>query len=97
MLIDRFFVFLNDQRLSRNRKADDPMQFDKVIWLAGQIFKVFPQEVTGLKFYTLGCGCIYYQRVLGDGDLDPQVGIYRDADAVPARPVCHLMRFGTIE
>jgi hypothetical protein len=41
------------------------------------------QEYGGVKFYILDCGCIYYQRVLRDGDLDPQVGIYRDAEDRP--------------
>ena len=29
------------------------------------------------------CGCIYYQRVYGDSNLDPQIGIYRDAKNGP--------------
>ncbi len=53
---------------------------DKVTWLANQIFKAFPREVSGLKFYSLGCGCTYYQRISRDGNLDPQIGIYRDAE-----------------
>jgi hypothetical protein len=40
-------------------------------------------EATGLRFYTLDCGCIYYQRVYRDGELDPQMGIYRDAEDGP--------------
>ncbi len=53
---------------------------DKISWLANQIFMAFPQEATGLKFHTLACGCIYYQRVHRDGGLDPQIGIYRNAE-----------------
>ena len=53
---------------------------DKPTWLANQILSAFPQEVTGLKFFTLDCGCIYYPRVFRDGDLDPHAGIYRDAE-----------------
>ena len=53
---------------------------DKAMWLANQIFTAFPQEVTSLRFYILDCGCIYYQRVFRDGNSDPQMGIYRDAE-----------------
>jgi hypothetical protein len=63
---------------------------DKHLWLADQIFTAFPQEVTGLRFYSLSCGCIYYQRVFRDGGLDPGIGIYRDAGDGPCEP---CMRF----
>jgi hypothetical protein len=33
--------------------------------------------------YKPDCGCIYYQRVYRNGDLDPQIGIYRDAEEGP--------------
>ncbi len=56
------------------------MEDDKLTWLANQIFTAFPQEVAGLKLYTLDCGCIYYQRVFRNGKLDPQMGIYRDGE-----------------
>ena len=56
---------------------------DKVTWLADEIFKAFPETVTGLTFYTLDCGCLYYQRKYADGDLDHKVGIYRDAEDGP--------------
>ena len=59
------------------------MSSDKMTWLADQIFTAYP-EVMGLKFHTLDCRCIYYQRVLSDGELDPQVGIHRD----PAYGLC---------
>jgi len=55
--------------------------------LANQIFTAFTEEVTGLKFYLLNCSCIYYQRVLPDGSLDPKTGIYRDARDAPCE-VC---------
>ncbi len=51
---------------------------DKITWLANQIFAAYPQEVTGLKLYTLDC-----EKVLRGGDLDPQIGIYRDAEDGP--------------
>ena len=54
-----------------------------VPWLANQIFSAFPQAVTGLKFYILDCGCIYYQRAYRDSNLDSQIGIYRDAEDGP--------------
>jgi len=53
---------------------------DKILWLARQVFTEFPKQVTGLKFYILDCGCIYYQRVFRDGELDNQVGTYIDAN-----------------
>lgn len=54
---------------------------DKISWLADQIFSAFPETVTGLTFYTMDCGCFYYRNKFVGGDLDPQVGIYRDAEA----------------
>jgi hypothetical protein len=54
---------------------------DRILWLAKQVFNSFPQHVTGLKFFTMDCGCIYYLRVSRDGDIDYyHVGIYRDAE-----------------
>ena len=66
--------------MRKHQQSIEPSKSDTVVWLANKIFTAFPQEVTGLKFYTLDCGCVYYQRVFKDGGLDPQVGIYRDAD-----------------
>jgi len=63
---------------------------DKLILLANQIFTAFPQEVIGLKLYVLDCGCIYYQRVFRDGDLDSQIGVYRDAEHGPCEIYTHL-------
>jgi len=40
--------------------------------------------------YSLDCGCIYYQRVLPDGNLDQHVGIYRGAEDGPCGK-CMLM------
>lgn len=51
--------------------------------MAKLIFEAFTDQIYGLKFYLLDCGCIYYQRVFENGDLDPQVGIYRDAEDGP--------------
>ena len=63
---------------------------DKVSWLASQIFSAYPKDVTAMKFYTLGCGCLYYQRLLPDGDLDSEVGIYRDGEDGPCEVCMHL-------
>lgn len=62
---------------------------DKVEWLAGQIFKAFPSEVSGLKFSILDCGCIYYQVVSEDGRLYPEAGVYREGKKGPCS-VCKL-------
>ena len=75
--------------MEKHQQNIDSPHSDKLTWLANEIFKAFPQEVTGLKFYILDCGCIYYQRVFSDGSLDPQVGIYRDADNGPCE-ICML-------
>ena len=56
---------------------------ETITWLAKSIFQSFPGEVTGLRFYLLACGCIYYQRIFRNGDLDPTIGAYRDADNGP--------------
>jgi hypothetical protein len=69
--------------MDTNRQHIDPFQSDKVTWLAKEIFTAFPGDVTGLKVYRLGCGCIYYQRLFRNGDIDPLVGIYRDAGDGP--------------
>ena len=65
------------------------MDSEKAAWLANEIFAAFPEEVTGLKFYILDCGCIYYQRIFPDGSLDTKTGIYRDAEDGPCE-VCML-------
>ncbi len=56
---------------------------EKITWLARHIFTTFRKLVTGLKFYILDCGCIYYQRRFMDGNLASKVGIYRDAEDDP--------------
>ena len=75
--------------MDQNQQNIDPSQPDKVTWLAKIIFTAYPEDATGLKFYTLDCGCIYYQSVLDDGDLDPEIGIYRDAKDGPCE-ICML-------
>ena len=60
---------------------------DKALWLAEEIFKAFPESVTGLVFYVLGCGCIYYQRQFLDGKADRKFGIYRNSEDGPCE-VC---------
>jgi hypothetical protein len=65
-------------------------QSDKVTWLADQIFSAFPEKVTGLTFYIMDCGCVYFRRKFVDGDLDHTVGIYRDAKDGPCE-ACMVM------
>lgn len=57
----------------------DLVRAEKVEWIAKTIFAEFPKEISGLKFYLLDCGCIYYQRVCSDGRVDPRIAVYRDA------------------
>jgi len=67
----------------RNQQNIDRLSgSDRVIWLADQIFKAFPEDVSGLVFYISDCVCIYYQRKFLDGKLDQKVGIYRNAGYV---------------
>ncbi len=75
--------------MEKHQQSTDWPDSDKLNWLANQIFMAFPKKITSLKFYTLDCGCIYYQRVHRDGGLDPQIGIYRDAENGPCE-VCLL-------
>jgi len=72
------------------RQSTKPFSSEKLAWVADQILASFPKDVTGLKFYVMDCGCIYYQRVFRDGELDPQVGIYRDAEDSPCEVRMHL-------
>ena len=67
------------------------MVSDKFVWLAKQVFTAYPQDVSGLKFYTLDCGCIYYHRVFRDGLIDPKLGIYRDAEDGPCE-ICMSLK-----
>lgn len=58
-----------------NQQMIDLSDSDKVTWLADQICTSFPKEVTGLKLYIIGCGCIYYQRVFRNGVTPKWVSI----------------------
>lgn len=69
--------------MEKHQHNIESLKSDKMLWLASQIFTAFPDEVTGLKFYVLGCGCIYYQRVFPDGATDSKTGIYRAAKNGP--------------
>ena len=53
---------------------------DKLMWLAGRLFRSFQRDVSGIRFYTLTCGCIYYQRIFEDSDMDYYLGVYRDTE-----------------
>ena len=75
--------------MDTNQQNIDPSLSNQVIWLAREIFTAFPGYVTGLKVYRLGCGCIYYQRLFRNSDIDPLLGIYRDANDGPC-DICML-------
>ncbi len=45
--------------MRKHQQNIEPSKSDKVVWLTNKIFTAFPQEVTGLKFCILDCGCIY--------------------------------------
>ena len=51
--------------------------------MSKNIYLTIIRDTIGLKFYILDCGCIYYQRVFRDSNLDSQIGIYRDAKDGP--------------
>jgi hypothetical protein len=63
-----------------NQPNIDSSKTDKVVWLAGEIFKAFPKSVTGLVFYYMDWGCVYYQRKFLKGEIDRRFWIYRDAE-----------------
>ena len=65
-----------------NQQNIDPEHGDRIPWLAGEIFKAFPESVTGLVFYVLDWGCLYYQRKFVGGEIDRRFGIYRNADGL---------------
>jgi|GEM_PF-2208555 len=63
---------------------------DRLLWLANQIFPFFSRDVTGLRFYELTCGCVFYQRVFRNADLDFHVWTYRDAQDGPCESCTRL-------
>ena len=73
-----------------NQPNIDSSVSDTVTWLANEIFKAFPEDVSGLTFYILNCGCLYYRRKFVDGDLDNTVGIFRNAEDGPCE-ACMVM------
>ena len=84
---EQFFAKL--KQVQYEYQGNEYENSDTLIWLATQIFTAFPKEVRGLKFFTINCGRIYYQRVLSGGSLGPQVGIYR-YDENEACGICML-------
>ncbi len=56
------------------------------LWLAKRVVNEFPM-ITGLKFFTLDCGCIYFHRLFRDGEKGSQSGTYRSAEGGPCE-VC---------
>ncbi len=63
---------------------------EKAARLAYQIFEAFPDEVTGLRFFILDCGCLYFQRISQDGIPDPELASYHEESESPCE-IC-LMR-----
>ena len=61
--------------MEQNSRYNDP-PLEKVEWFARKIFDAWP-KLTGLRLYTLDCGCIYYERVFPDGTRDMYLGLYR--------------------
>jgi hypothetical protein len=76
----------SEQEMNPNRDMID----EKTTWLAHKIFTSFPGHVGAIKSYILACECIYFQRVLPNGNLDPMRGFYREADHGPCE---ECMRF----
>ena len=82
-------------RTPRKSAEGKSIDRDRVIALARQIFEILPEAVTGLQFYILDCGCIYFQQVFEDGRIDPVVAVYRETGEGPC-DVCTLQAaYGT--
>jgi len=73
------------------RKSAEGKSIDRnrVTALASQIFEILPEAVTGLQFYVLDCGCIYFQQVHEDGRINPVIAVYRETGEGPC-DVCSL-------
>lgn len=63
---------------------------EKATQLADRIFEAFPEEVSGLRFFILDCGCLYFQRIAQDGTPDPEFATYQEGGESPCE-IC-LMR-----
>lgn len=63
---------------------------EKATRLANQIFEAFPEDVTGLRFFILDCGCLYFQKISEDGTPDPELATYHEGSESPCE-IC-LMR-----
>jgi hypothetical protein len=67
------------------------MTSDKTLWLVKQVFTSFPQDVTGIKFFSMDRGCLYFLKVSRDGVMDySHVGVYRDARQGPCEACMDL-------
>lgn len=75
--------------LGGNGRMKIAVRRNRVARVAAEIFDSFPEEVAGLKFYILDCGCLYFQPVYQDGSVDPLVACYRD-ERDEACEVCTL-------
>ncbi len=56
---------------------------EKATQLADRIFEAFPEEVSGLRFFILDCGCLYFQRISQDGSPDPEIAMYHEGGQSP--------------
>lgn len=63
---------------------------EKAARLANRIFEAFPEEVSGLRFFILDCGCLYFQRITQDGTPEPELATYHEGMESPCE-IC-LMR-----
>ena len=50
----------------------------RISLFAREYFFNFPKISSGLKFYTLDCGCIYYRQRLLNGSFKSDVSVFRD-------------------
>ena len=73
------------QALRTPRKSAEGKSIDRnrVASLASQIFEILPEAVTGLQFYVLDCGCIYFQQGHEDGRINPVIAVYRETGEGP--------------
>jgi hypothetical protein len=62
---------------------------EKASQLADRIIGAFPEEVSGLRFFILDCGCLYFQRISRDGAPDPEIATYHEGGESPCE-ICLL-------
>lgn len=57
--------------------------------MADRIFEAFPEDVSGLRFFILDCGCLYFQRIGQYGIPDPEIATYHEGGESPCE-ICLL-------